>query len=249
MAQPPAAGGLDAQPLLRFPWVVIGTLAAIAGAIDAIDFRAFGVFTANQAGNLVLVWVRLSENPTQSLLSLLSIIGCALGIALVVVLRATLFRTHPKGAVPMTFIAAALVILVTAVLSLRVGDVEQVQELLTASVNSADWWSMVLLVGASAFAMGVLGTTITSVATTPVTIIGSTGAYLTMVRLWTAHLVGREGSSPLLWRISVVPLCWTGGAAVATFLPIGRGFLAGFAAIILLGIAAVIRRVGLHPSP
>ncbi len=49
--------------------VLVLILAAIVGAMDALDFRVYGVFTANQAGNLVLVWERLQTNPGEATLS------------------------------------------------------------------------------------------------------------------------------------------------------------------------------------
>ena len=44
----------NAESALKHPISMIVILAAMAGAMDAVDFQLYGVFTANQAGNLVL---------------------------------------------------------------------------------------------------------------------------------------------------------------------------------------------------
>ena len=77
----------NADSALRRPYALVLTLAAIAGAMDALDFRVYGVFTANQAGNLVLLWERMQDNPGEATLSLFSLAGCAIGVMIVIVLR------------------------------------------------------------------------------------------------------------------------------------------------------------------
>jgi uncharacterized membrane protein YoaK (UPF0700 family) len=53
-------------------------LAVMAGAMDAVDFHLYGVFTANQAANLVLFCVRLTSKAGEAALSLFSLTGFAL---------------------------------------------------------------------------------------------------------------------------------------------------------------------------
>ena len=60
----------NADSALRRPYALVLTLVAIAGAMNALDFRVYGVFTANQAGNLVLLWERMQDNPGEATLSL-----------------------------------------------------------------------------------------------------------------------------------------------------------------------------------
>ena len=44
----------NAEKALKHPISMVLILAVMAGAMDAVDFHLYGVFTANQAGNLVL---------------------------------------------------------------------------------------------------------------------------------------------------------------------------------------------------
>ena len=77
----------NADPLFKRPLLVVLILAGVGGMLDADDYLTYGVFTANQAGNMVLLWLKILEEPGVALLSLSSIVGCTLGIASVVFIR------------------------------------------------------------------------------------------------------------------------------------------------------------------
>ena len=57
---------------------------------DLKTFQQFGVFTANQAGNLVIVWTLLPATPESAGLALASLLGCAGGIDTVATRKLTL---------------------------------------------------------------------------------------------------------------------------------------------------------------
>ncbi len=101
----------NADSALRRPLAMLLVLAAIAGAMDAVDFHMYGVFTANQAGNLVLFWVRLTTEPGVAALSLFSLAGCAVGVATVLLLRSWFpYFASPRGSRALLYIAAGLLV-------------------------------------------------------------------------------------------------------------------------------------------
>lgn len=229
----PRGLGLDAVQAFRWPLLIVGALAGVAGALDAVAFANFGVFTANQAGNLVLVWVRLPTEPAVALLSAASILGCALGIALVVARRMRLYhrgRTpHPRN----TLIVALIVLAVSTVLIEVLDDG-------SCSVQ------MSVLVVVSAFGLGILGSSIMVVNGAPATVIGSTGSFMAAVRIAVVRLASGDASWRDWWSIAVIPVCWSAGAAL-TALTNPTPIAASIAVCVLfIGVLFSLRRVASH---
>jgi hypothetical protein len=192
--------GPDARTAFRYPFLVIGLLAGIAGALDAIVFAAYGVFTANQAGNLVLVWVHLLDETSIAALSAASIVGSALGISLVVAVRIRATRRGRTPALKAPLIAAFFVL----------AQAGAVSGLVTAAL-----WERLLFVAISAFGLGLLGASVMLFDGRPTTVIGSTGAFISSVRLLVVHAGTTGAPWRAVWTVAVIPVSWSAGAAVA----------------------------------
>lgn len=233
--------GIDARDAFRWPLFAVGMLAGIAGALDAIAFSSFGVFTANQAGNLVLVWVRLPVDAQIAAFSAVSIAGCALGIATVVTVRMrSLHRGRPTTIRRPLF--AAIALLAIAYFLTSVVGVEP-QRTVSTPESITDWWQRAGLVAVSAYGLGVLGASVLLVDGQRTTVIGSTGAFMSAVRL----AVVRVASGPVSWRdvwaVAVIPIFWSAGAAVAALVnPPPWGVVLGIAVVTTL-LALSLRRV------
>ncbi len=74
------------------PWLVALALAWTVGVIDSYSFAEYGVFTSNQAGNLVVLGNELPKDPQQATLAGLSLLGAVAGVAIATVLQRLLAR-------------------------------------------------------------------------------------------------------------------------------------------------------------
>jgi hypothetical protein len=236
---------MNADNSLSKPYLMILILAGIAGAMDAVDFREYGVFTANQAGNLVLVWERLSDDPPLALLSLFSLLGCAVGIVIVILVRIGFpYFTKPSGSRSLLYVAALLLI----VTALSGRDLAGPLRKLTAGeleIGTTAWWAAAASVSSSAMALAVMGTIFVMVGSNRAQIIAGTGPFIDSVR----YLVASAKTHDKEWvkkfkAIVWFPIAWTLGAAIASFSPIDRGLIATLCALSICGIAVASRRVG-----
>ena len=126
--------------------------------MDALDFRVYGVFTANQAGNLVLLWERMQDNPGEATLSLFSLAGCAIGVMIVIVLRFRFaFFVTPSGSRTLLYMAAVF-LAVTAFTGVSLTEPIKGVETGKFPIGSSSWWAGAVSVGSSAMALAVLGT-------------------------------------------------------------------------------------------
>lgn len=66
----------------RHPRLAVFLLAWSVGVIDASTFERFGVFTSNQAGNLVIITTTLFSDPATAQLPALSLAGAGVGAVL-----------------------------------------------------------------------------------------------------------------------------------------------------------------------
>lgn len=235
---------LNADSSLAKPYLMILLLVGIAGAMDAVDFREYGVFTANQAGNLVLVWERLTTDAALALLSLFSLVGCAVGIVTVVLVRLRFpYFVQPSGSRGLLYASAAL-LFVTALVgrnwSLSQGE-------LTAGeldMATASWWAAAASISTSAMALAVMGTIFVMVGSRRVQIIAGTGPFIDTVRFGVASVFSQDKNYVKQFKAIVwFPVAWTLGAAVASLLPLDRGVIAVVCAITVCGIAIRSRRV------
>ncbi len=74
------------------PWLVALALAWTVGVIDSYSFAEYGVFTSNQAGNLVVLGNELPQDPQRATLALASLLGAVAGIAASTLLQRALAR-------------------------------------------------------------------------------------------------------------------------------------------------------------
>ena len=235
----------NADSALRRPYALVLTLAAIAGAMDALDFRVYGVFTANQAGNLVLLWERMQDNPGEATLSLFSLAGCAIGVMIVIVLRFRFaFFVTPSGSRTLLYMAAVF-LAVTAFAGVSLTEPIKGVETGKFPIGSSSWWAGAVSVGSSAMALAVLGTIFVMVGRYKANVISSTGPFIDSIRFAVAGLMDRTGNWPLaLKAVLAFPVAWSLGAAIASFVPLNRGILATFCALVVCLAAFLSRRVG-----
>lgn len=228
------AAGPDASSIFRFPIVMMGLLTGIAGALDVVEYRDFGLFTANQGGNLVLFWVRLQERSSLTWVIAASVLGAMVGVALVVVLRMRVpFFAGAVGA-RLSLTGSALILLASFLIMGRAAGSNSYDALYRSAEFSSEWWLMVRLVTTSALAMGVLGATIVSVRGVAVSAIAPTGAFVTGTRLATMRLLGETPTRVRFRSIVTIPVSWTLGAAFGALVPVSRDV------IVLLGVGVIL---------
>jgi uncharacterized membrane protein YoaK (UPF0700 family) len=240
----------DAAIVLRRPLAMVLMLTVVAGAMDAQDFRAFGVFTANQAGNLVLVWLRLDEDAGQVWLSIFSLVGCAVGIAGVLALRRWVaWFTSPLGTRGLLVVAAAL-LGVTAFAGVVFLGKAVPSDPRMLSPGSDAWYAAGVSVSSSALALAVLATVFTMVGHAKAPVISITGPFVDSIRYGAADLLYRDEGWGRLWRAAIgFPVAWTVGAALSALMPVGRGAVAGSGVVLVVAIALFARRVNPDTAP
>ncbi len=232
---------VDAETAFVNPRRIVLALTFVAGLLDAVGFAQYGVFTANQAGNLVIVWTELPDDASVALLSLASILGCGLGVALVVILRAQWpWLAHPSGSRALLIAAAVGIMGAAAIATVLTPD-----PVATATLWTSDWWSQAVSVALSASSVAALAMVFISGGGMRAPILASTNAYVDAVRYGTASVLSRE--TPVwrakAWRAAGFPLAWTLGALAATVLPFGGLFSVGCAVAVVIGVAVISRRV------
>jgi len=237
----------DAALVLKHPFAMVLLLAMVAGAMDARDYQSFEVFTANQAGNMVLLWVKLLSEPGVALLSLASLIGAALGITFVVYLRS--WRHWFSGAAGSRSLLylAAFVLAITSILGNQLfasTDGKPVQDLV---VWTNVWAGAVASVALSAFALGTLATVFVTVGTHKAGVIASTGPFVDGTRYLAASVVYknpqfRSRSKYLL----AFPAAWSLGAVIVGLSPLNRESITLLGVALVVAVAFFARRV---PAP
>lgn len=236
---------VNADDSLSHPYLMILLLVGIAGAMDAVDFREYGVFTANQAGNLVLVWERLTTDSALALLSLFSLVGCAVGVMIVILVRMGFpYFTRPSGARTLLY-AASFLLIVTALAGWN--SAGPVRELTAGEleIGTAPWWAAVASLSSSAMALAVMGTIFIMVGAHRAQVIAGTGPFVDSVRFALASIFTRDINWTKQFKAIVwFPVAWTFGAAFASLVPVDRGVVAAFCALTICGIAITSRRVG-----
>jgi hypothetical protein len=244
-SQPPDSEiQVNADSALKKPYVMVLVLAGIAGAMDAVDFRVYGVFTANQAGNLVLMWERLTSDPAEAALSVFSLLGAAVGIATVIAIRMRFpFFSRASGSRALLYLAA-LLLAVTAFAGVSLS--QPLRELSGGDIQigSSAWWAGALSTSSSAMALAVLGTIFIMVGNQRAQIISGTGPYIDTVRFLSASLLTRNPQ--WIKKLKVImwfPIAWSLGAALSSLIPLNRGIIATICAALVCLIAISSRRV------
>lgn len=241
----PAPVGVDAGIVFRHPYPVVLLLTMVAGALDAIAFERFGVFTSNQAGNLVVVWTLLPTEPASSLLSVASLLGCGVGIATVIVLRHLVpwLCTGPGSRA--LLILAAVLIVVEAWVGVRITDRADLTGSLTPELGTPGWWAAATSISLAAFSLAVMAAVFISAGGVKVPILASTNSLVDAVRYGTAASLRR---TEVDWRRTAglaagFPLAWTTGSALTVLLPFDYVGVAFAAAAVIIVAAVFARRV------
>lgn len=246
----PSIVDVDAEVVFRHPLLIVLLVTFVVGALDAVGFQQFGVFTANQAGNLVIVWTLLAATPAAAGLALASLVGCALGVTTVILVRrAWSWLVTAAGSRAMLIVAAVLIFVAQ-----RLG--RRLSSSTTADAMpdpwSSGWWAEAASISLIAFSIAVLGMVFVSGGGVRAPILASTNAFVDAVRYAVAGAVAPR-SRGAWWRRARLavgfPVAWTAGAAAAALLPIGPLGVAVGAAVIVAGIALFARRVsGADPA-
>ena len=128
VAEPDPVAGGDVERSLAGPlFAIVVLLAATSGIVDAIAFARFGVFVANQTGNLVIITLSLTGEQRASTLTAcgIALIAFTVGVFIAILIRKALRRRMgiPRARVITLVIESGLIIL-TSVGVLVWGDVE-----------------------------------------------------------------------------------------------------------------------------
>lgn len=108
---------MNIESPLRHPWVATALLAWTIGVFDTSTYLEYGVFTSNQAGNLVVAATEVFRDPSAALLPLISLGGAIVG-AVTGNLLARRYREVDDRSVTAPLAAAMVLLLVTAALDL-----------------------------------------------------------------------------------------------------------------------------------
>lgn len=232
----------NAERVMRRPFFMVLVLAMVGGALDADDYLTYGVFTANQAGNMVLLWLKILDEPGQALLSLSSLVGCALGIAFVVLLRS--FRWWPageRGSRTLLFVSAGI-LATTSLIGGRLFDARADVSASNLQLGISSWWGALFSVSMSAFSLGVLATVFIWAGTHKTEVIAATGPYIDAVRYATASSRYRSREYRAKWRALIAfPIAWTLGAMFVGLSGLDRPFITLVAVLTVTAVALFAR--------
>ena len=128
MAQPDPGAHDDVERSLVGPlFAIVVLLAATSGIVDAIAFARFGVFVANQTGNLVIITLSLTGEQKASTLAAcaVALLAFTVGVFIAILIRKALRRRMgiPRARV-ITLIIESGLIIVTSMGVLVWGDRE-----------------------------------------------------------------------------------------------------------------------------
>lgn len=109
---PPGEAPREPRSIFRFPWVASFLLAWTVGAVDSVTYERFGVFTSNQAGNLVIIATdAAARRHTGDYLPGLSLAGAAIGVTVGV------WLAHAFGPSPSRKVVAPMVLATALILA------------------------------------------------------------------------------------------------------------------------------------
>lgn len=240
----------NAATLLQRPFFMILVLAGVGGALDADDYLTYGVFTANQAGNMVLLWVKLLEAPGVALLSLSSLIGCALGISTVVFLRSRQrWFVGDRGSRTLLFFSAGT-LAITSVIGGRLFDPRAQLSTSQLALGSSDWWGAFFSISLSAMSLGVLATVFVWAGPHKTAVIAATGPYLDAVRYASASAIYKVPEYKAKWHSLIAfPIAWSIGAMIVGLSGLDRPVITLIAVLIIVAVGLFARRVGSDEPP
>jgi hypothetical protein len=243
----PSLVDVDASIVFRRPLFVVLVITFVAGALDGVGYRHLGVFTANQAGNLVIGTSLLVEDPAVAVLALASVLGCGLGVACIVVLRYLRpWLAGARGSRALMVVAAVLVVAASFV-GEAIAPNPSSGGAVAGPLWSAGWWASAVAVAMAAFSVAMLGMVFISGGGVRAPVLASTNAFVDGVRYGVASALDRTQATwpRLARRAAAFPLAWTLGAAtaVAGVDPLSRAGVTGAAGVIIVLVALFARRV------
>jgi hypothetical protein len=238
---------VDASIVFRRPLLVVLVVTFVVGALDGVGYRHLGVFTANQAGNMVVGTTLLVQQPAVALLAVTSLIGCGLGVAAIVLARHVQpWLAGPNGSRALLVVAAVL-IFAASLVGERIAPGSRDGAAVTGELWSTQWWASAASVCLAAFSVAMLGMVFISGGGVRAPVLASTNAFVDAVRYGVAaSLDGSEATWPAKARRAAgFPLAWTLGAATAAagIGPMSRLGLTGAASTVVVLLALFARRV------
>jgi uncharacterized membrane protein YoaK (UPF0700 family) len=84
-----------ATRFFAIPWLFALAMSWTVGVIDAFTFDRYGVFTSNQAGNLVVLAVGLPDGSPTVVRAGLSLLGACLGVVVGLIIAGRFKRSNP----------------------------------------------------------------------------------------------------------------------------------------------------------
>ena len=234
----------NAALVLKHPFAMVLLLAGVAGAMDARDYQSFGVFTANQAGNMVLLWVKLLSEPAVALLSLGSLIGAALGITFVVYLRSWRhWFSGPAGSRSLLYLAA-FVLAITSILGNQLFAAAEGKPAQDLVVWTQAWAAAMASVALSAFALGTLAAVFVMAGSHKAAVIASTGPYVDGIRYLAASVIYKDPKYRAQWKyLLAFPAAWSLGAMLVGLSPLNREWITFLGVLVVVAVALFARRV------
>lgn len=240
----PSIVDVDAEVVFRHPLAIVLVVTFVVGALDAVGFEQYGVFTANQAGNLVIVWTLLAATPAAAGLALASLVGCALGVTAVILVRRAWSWLVTAAGSRLMLVAAAVLIFVAQRLGSSLSTPASANQV--PEIGTAGWWSEAASISLIAFSIAVLGMVFISGGGVRAPILASTNAFVDAIRFAVAGAVTTRTRSEWWAHARVAagfPIAWTAGAAAAALLPVEPlGIVVGAAALVAV-IGLFARRV------
>lgn len=185
----------DSSPTQFFarPWLAAALLSWTVGVIDAFSFATYGVFTSNQAGNLVVLGTALASDPRTAQLAAASLLGAVAGVAITTVIQKML------GEMQWLKIAVPTIAMVVAVFTTW---------LLKRFLDSPD----VVLVPLTSAALAGLATALLRVKAVQGWITANTGALLTSVLTLAGGRKPSGGSGQPVQSAAMITLGFFAGA-------------------------------------
>lgn len=222
VAQPDPGPGADVERSLVGPlFAIVVLLAATSGIVDAIAFARFGVFVANQTGNLVIITLSLTGEQKASTLAAcgIALIAFTVGVFIAILIRKGLRRRMgiPRARM-LTLVIESVLIAITSIGVLVWGDVEFA-------------YAAVLLLSLSQAFQAAVVTRIVGMAIQTVVINTS------IVQSAEAWSIGRRRAAAIAFG---TPIGYLLGAFVAALLLKSSAHAALFAGVATAGAATVI---------
>lgn len=234
----------NAAVVLRHPLAMVLLLVMVAGAMDARDYQSFGVFTANQAGNMVLLWVKLPEQPAVALLSLGSMIGAVMGIAFVVFVRRwRRWFSGAAGSRTLLFLVA-FILAITSVLGGQLFATVGSTPIQDLRLWTLAWIAAAASVMLSAFALGALATVFVAAGAFKAGVIAITGPFVDGARYLAASLIYKDPEFRSKWKYFLAfPAAWSVGAMVVGLTPLSRESITLLGVAVVIAVASFARRI------